>query len=154
MRSDRAIAAEIAYALLIEPVFHTIERGLVVDEFDNLYRDLIENCAVYLGFRLLPASYASYLTVTRPYYRTRYVLAVTQPEWRSLADLPVGGAIGTVAGSTGDLRLIQYLLALEPAQRQPRLPLASYERALGLLQEGTVVAPRPGVGAMVVDTDP
>lgn len=137
---DRAIAEEIALALLLEPEFRPIERRLIIDDFDNLFVDLMETCDIYLGFKLLPSSYANWLALTRPYYWTRYVLAVGSPEWTTFSDLPIGSAIGTVAGAAGDFQLLQYLSALAPNRRPPRYPLGSYEVALERLIAGDVAA--------------
>ena len=97
-----------------------IGENVVGEDLDYLYRVFLETCDVYLGFKLIPDAYPEWIKVTRPYYRASYVLAVTDPGWKSLADMPKSQAIGATIGTSADLRLIQYLhgsggeRALEP----------------------------------------
>src|ERR1700694_5237410 len=64
-------------------------------DLDTLSRVFLETCDVYLGFKLIPDAYPPWLAVTRPYYRTSYVLVTANPAWTSLADMPRGQAIGS-----------------------------------------------------------
>ena len=91
-----------------------------------LYRVFLETCDLYLGFKLIPDAYPEWLTLTRPYYRAGYVLAVTDPAWKSLADMPRSQAIGATIGTSADIRLIQYLQAL--AGEGPLEPLSDVVR--------------------------
>jgi polar amino acid transport system substrate-binding protein len=87
---------------------------------------------------LISDAYPQWLAITRPYYRTSYVLATADAGLQSLADLPKSKAIGATIGTTADLRLIQYLQALPAEQRWSRFPMGSDELALGALVRGTV----------------
>ena len=93
---------------------------------------------MYLGFKLIPDAYPEWIKVTRPYYRASYVFAATDAGWRSLADVPKSRAIGPTIGTSADLRLIQYLQALSPAERWSRFPMSTDEAALKALTNGTV----------------
>jgi polar amino acid transport system substrate-binding protein len=66
------------------------------------------------------------------------VLATTNPDWKSLADMPKSTAIGATIGTSADIRLIQYLAALPAEQRWSRFPMGSDELTLQALKRGTV----------------
>jgi polar amino acid transport system substrate-binding protein len=134
----RKIGEAIAAALLLQPKEHVIGENVVGESLDSLYRVFLETCDVYFGFKLLPDAYPEWIKVTRPYYRGSYVLAATNASWRSLADMPKSQAIGSTMGTSADLRLIQYLRALSPAERWSRFPMSSDEAALTALMNGTV----------------
>ncbi len=87
---------------------------------------------------MISDAYPQWLAITRPYYRTSYVLATTDAGWKSLADMPKSKAIGATIGTSADLRLIQYLQALPAEQRWSRFPMGSDELALKALLRGTV----------------
>jgi polar amino acid transport system substrate-binding protein len=132
----RKIGASIAGALLLQPKEHVIGENLATEDLDNLYRVFLETCDLYLGFKLIPDAYPEWLTVTRPYYRAGYVVAVVDAGWKSLADMPRSQAIGATMGTSADLRLIQYLQALAPKDRWSRFPLSSDEAALRAVLRG------------------
>jgi polar amino acid transport system substrate-binding protein len=134
----RKIGEALAGALLLQPKENIIGENLVAEDLDNLYRTFLETCDVYLGFKLLPDAYPEWMKLTRPYYRTSYVLATTNPTWKSLADMPKSQAIGATIGTAADLRLAQYLMALRPADRWSRFPMADDAAALAALLRGTV----------------
>ena len=134
----RKIGEAIAGALLLQPKEHVIGENLVGESLDNLYRIFLETCDLHLGFKLIPDAYPEWIKLTRPYYRASYVFAATDAGWRSLADMPKSQAIGATMGTSADLRLIQYLQALTPAERWSRFPMSSDEAALKALTNGTV----------------
>lgn len=136
----RKIGQAIAQALLLEPKPHEIGANTVGEDLDNLYRVFLETCDVFLGFKLIPDAYPGWLTVTRAYYRTSYILVATAPSWKTLGDIPRDKAIGATIGTAADIRLIQYLAALPAAERWSRFPMGSDELALGALKRGTVAA--------------
>jgi polar amino acid transport system substrate-binding protein len=136
----RKIGQAIAQALLLEPMPHELGQNSVGEDLDNLYRVFLESCDVYLGFKLIPDAYPQWLAVTRPYYRTSYVLVTTNTQWKSLADMPHAQAIGATIGTSGDIRLIQYLQALPADGRWSRFPMGSDELALRALLRNTIGA--------------
>jgi polar amino acid transport system substrate-binding protein len=139
---DLPVASEIgravAQALLLQPKEHAIGQNTAGEDIDNLYRVFLETCDVFLGFKLISDAYPQWLAITRPYYRTSYVLATADAGLQSLADLPKSKAIGATIGTSADLRLIQYLQALPAEQRWSRFPMGSDELALGAVVRGTV----------------
>jgi polar amino acid transport system substrate-binding protein len=134
----RRIGKAIADALLLTPKPHEIGQNAIGEDIDNLYRVFLETCDIYLGFKLIPDAYPAWLAVTRPYYRTGYVMVTTDPKWSTLADMPRSQAIGATIGTSADIRLIQYLQALAPDDRWSRFPMGSDELALQALARGTV----------------
>jgi polar amino acid transport system substrate-binding protein len=134
----RKIGEAIAQALLLEPKVHEIGGNTVGEDIDNLYRVFLESCDLYLGFKLIPDAYPTWLAVTRPYYRTSYILVTANAQWNSLADMPRALAIGATIGTSADIRLIQYLQALPADSRWSRFPMGSDELALRALLRDTV----------------
>jgi len=134
----RKIGAALAAALLLQPKEHVVGENVAGETLDSLYEILLGTCDVYLGFKLIPDAYPEWMKVTRPYYRASYVFAATDAGWRSFADVPKSQAIGPTMGTTADLRLIQYLQALSPAERWSRFPMSSDDAALKALTNGTI----------------
>ncbi|HLK80202.1 MAG TPA: transporter substrate-binding domain-containing protein [Xanthobacteraceae bacterium] len=136
----RKIGQAIAAALLLEGKPHELGQNSVGEDLDNLYRAFLETCDIYLGFKLIPDAYPQWLAVTRPYYRTSYVMVTANMQWNALADMPRTQAIGATIGTSADIRLIQYLQSL-PADRQwSRFPMGSDELALHALLSGSIGA--------------
>jgi polar amino acid transport system substrate-binding protein len=134
----REIGRTVAQALLLQPKEHPIGQNTVGEDLDNLYRVFLESCDVFLGFKLISDAYPPWIAISRPYYRASYVLVTTNPDWKSLADLPKSSAIGATIGTSADIRLIQYLQALPAEQRWNRFPMGSDEFTLQALKRGTV----------------
>ena len=134
----RKIGQAIANALLLEGKPRELGQNSVGEDLDNLYRAFLETCDIYLGFKLIPDAYPQWLAVTRPYYRTSYVMVTTNAQWNALADIPRTQAVGATIGTSADIRLIQYLQSL-PADRQwSRFPMGSDELALRALLSGSI----------------
>jgi polar amino acid transport system substrate-binding protein len=145
------IGQAIAGALLLQGKPFVIEDVTVGDDIDVLYHTLLDSCDLYLGFKLIPDTLPDWLTVTRPYYRTRYLLVAKKGGPAALADLPRASAIAATLGTAADLRLVQYLMALPAAQRWPRYPMATDEAALRAVLSGSAAAAlvwAPGLWAL------
>jgi polar amino acid transport system substrate-binding protein len=136
----RQIGEAIAGALLLQPKEHEVGENVVADELDTLYRVFLETCDVYLGFKLLPDAYPDWLTLSRPYYRAGYVVAVADAGWKSLAEVPRSQAIAATMGTSADIRLIQYLQSLAARDRWSRFPMSNDEAALRSVLRGTAGA--------------
>ena len=133
-----AIADAIAAALLLEPQRYVVERGYVVEDITNVYGVMLEHCDVYMGFKLIPEGYASWITLTRAYYDAQYVFVAADPALKSLAGLPPGRPIGATVGTTAHIRLVSYLAALPAEKRWPAYPMGTNEQALESLVNGSV----------------
>lgn len=141
---DRAIAEAIAEALLLEPRIHVVDRQVRGEsEYEGLYIDLIDNCSVYLGFKLYAEAYPEWLMLTRPYYEGRFVVLAAEPSWQRLEDVPRDVRIGVVQGTMGDIRFITFNNSRPAGQRWQRTPVGPAEEAFGVLLDG-------GVGALIV----
>lgn len=141
----RKIAASITQALLLKAKEYLIgddprTEDMSGEDLDDTYRMLIQHCDVFFGFKLVPDAYPEWLTITRPYYRSTYVYVATDPAWKSLADMPATRAIGATVGTSADMRLSQYLLAIPAAKRWDKYPMSSDEAALRAVVSGTTGA--------------
>jgi polar amino acid transport system substrate-binding protein len=134
------IGEAIAGALLLEPKEHAVGEDWSGEDIEQIYQVLLETCDVFLGFKLIPDAYPDWLTITRGYYRAAYVLVTADANWKSLADVPLGRVIGGTIGTSADIRLMQYLTALKPAERWPHYPVASDEAALRDVASGKLAA--------------
>jgi polar amino acid transport system substrate-binding protein len=141
----QSIAAAIASALLLQAKEYLIggdprTADMSGEDLDDTYRLLIQHCDVIFGFKLVPDAYPAWLTITRPYYRAAYLYVAADPAWKSLADMPLTRAIGATIGTSADLRLSQYILALPSGRRWDKYPMASDEAALRAVLKGTTGA--------------
>jgi hypothetical protein len=68
------------------------------------------------------------------------VFVTARPDWKSLADVPLSQPIGGTIGTSADIRLIQYIAALRPAERWTHYPIASDETALTDVSKGKLGA--------------
>jgi polar amino acid transport system substrate-binding protein len=139
------IAAAVAAALLLQPKEHLIGEDprtadMSGEDLDDTYRALIQHCDVFFGFKLVPDAYPSWVTITRPYYRSSYVYVTADPAWKSLSQMPTNRAIGATIGTAADMRLTQYLLAISAANRWDKYPMSSDEAALRAVLNGTTGA--------------
>jgi polar amino acid transport system substrate-binding protein len=137
---SRKIGEAIAATLLLQRKEHVMGENLAGEDLDNLYRVFLETCDLYLGFKLIPDAYPEWITLTRAYYRVSYVVVVSDPDRKSLAEMPRSQAIGATIGTTADIRLIQYLQSLPPRDRWDRFPMSSDEAALRAVLRGTTGA--------------
>lgn len=133
-----AIADAIAAGLLLEPERYVVETEIAIEDITKIYARMIEHCDVYMGFKLIPQGYASWITLTRAYYDAQYVFVAADPALRTLADLPPGRPIGATIGTTAHIRLASYLKALPVEKRWPAYPMGSNELALESLLNGSV----------------
>jgi polar amino acid transport system substrate-binding protein len=141
----RKIAAAVAEALLLQVKEYLIgndprTEDMSGEDLDDTYRMLIQHCDVFFGFKLVPDAYPSWLTITRPYYRSTYVYVAADPSWKSLADMPTTRPIGATVGTSADMRLSQYLLAIPAGKRWDKYPMSSDEAALRAVVGGTTGA--------------
>jgi polar amino acid transport system substrate-binding protein len=136
----RKIGAAIAGALLLEPKEHTVGEDWSGEDLEQIYQVLLETCDVFLGFKLIPEAYPDWLTISRGYYRGSYVFVSANGDWKALADVPHARVIGGTVGTSADMRLIQYLAALKPAEGWVHYPIASDEAALTDVTSGKLAA--------------
>ena len=133
-----AIADAIAAALLLEPRRHVVETGILLEDLTAVYGVMLEHCDVHMGFKLIPQGYPDWVTVTRPYYESRYVFVTADPDLASLGDLAPARPIGATVGTSAHLRLVSYVTALSRGDRWPVFPMGTTDLALQGLLDGTI----------------
>src|SRR5215472_6843979 len=136
----RKVGAAIAGALLLEGKEHTVGEDWSGEDIDQVYQVLLETCDVFLGFKLIADAYPEWLAITRGYYRASYVFVTANADWKSLADVSLSQPIGGTIGTSADIRLIQYIAALRPAERWTHYPIASDAAALTDVSKGKLAA--------------
>jgi polar amino acid transport system substrate-binding protein len=137
---DKQIADAIAGALLIQPKPTVIHDPQIQNDLDELYRHLLADCDLYFGFKLIADAYPDWLAITAPYYEVGYVLAVKNPDWQKLGDIPRDQPLGPTVGTSADFRLIRYLTSIPEDQRWPRYPMGTDEEALQSVVDSKVAA--------------
>jgi polar amino acid transport system substrate-binding protein len=143
---NRAVALEIAKALLSKANFYDIKPFNKAQPLDysfplsdqELLIYLSDFCEVFTGFNLTDNTYPEWLTFSRVYAHTRFVLAVSNPSYNRLEDIPTDRAIGTRFISAADLRLVTYLQSLPESQRIKRYPFFNNQILVQKLLDGTV----------------
>jgi polar amino acid transport system substrate-binding protein len=133
-----AIADAVAGALLLEPQRYVVESGIVLEDITKVYEVMLKHCDVHMGFKLIPEGYASWVTLTRPYYETQYVFVTADPDIHALGDLAPGRPIAATVGTSAHMRLVSYVTALPAEKRWPAYPMGSNELSLESLLNGTV----------------
>lgn len=136
-KQDGEIADAIAHGLLLQPQRYVVPSEFEVEDLTRIYAILLEQCDVYMGFKLIPSGYPSWVALTRPYGEFGYVFVTARPDVRALADLPPGRPIAATRGTTAHVRLVSYNIALPPAQRWPVFPFGSDQLALESTLSGT-----------------
>ncbi len=135
---DRAVAQWLADSLLVPAEFHDIVDADQPAPYDyiftledvDLYVEVSNHCDAVMGFQLPQVgTVPEWLTVTAAYYSPHVVLAVTDPGFRTLADLPRGSTIGSQIATPADTRLRAFL-AVQGAAAPWRRQLAGDNGAL------------------------
>ena len=141
MEIDRMIGEELARTLLLDVEFHEYTRTipLTTDEFwETVFLQLAETCDAVMGFTMTTELAADWLVPTRPYYRAPFMLAVTDPAYASLGDIPHGMPVGLPLYTEADARFTEYQ-ALQPQDRRwLRYPMTSGAQLLQFLQTGRI----------------
>lgn len=145
---DRDAAQAIADAVLLPAEFYEIvdfeapqpyDYRFTVDE-PQLFISVNNECDALMGYRLpTSGSIAEWLSVSRPYLATDMVLAVTDPAYGRLTDLPPGSRIGSRIGTPGDNRLRSYLRAGGSAA-SVRVPYSGNDHLIDRLLDGDLSA--------------
>jgi len=132
------IADAIAQSLLLDPQRYVVESDFVSDDITKVYKIMLLNCDLHMGFKLIPGGYSNWATLTRAYYEAQYVFVTADADIHALADLAPARPIGATMGTTAHLRLVSYLSAVSPEDRWPAYPMGSSDLALKSLLNGTV----------------
>ncbi|KKC37419.1 hypothetical protein WH87_12895 [Devosia epidermidihirudinis] len=137
---DKAVGEAIADALLLEARPVVLDDVNETGDFIALYRYLLGECRVFLGFKMIAAGYPEWLTLTRPYYETGYVFVAPKSAPARLADIAPGTPVAATLGSSADFRFVQYNNNLPARQRWQRFPYSSDELTLEAVADGVAAA--------------
>ena len=114
---DGEIADAIANILLVEPKRYVVPSQYTIEDFTKVYAILLQNCDIYMGFKLIPDGYPDWVTLTRAYDQVGYEYVTAKPELHALADLPPGRAIAGTIGTTATIRTSAYSASLPVDKR-------------------------------------
>jgi len=143
---DRDFAQAIADTVLLPAEFFEVVDFDPAQPYDyrftvgepELFIAVNNECDALMGFRLpTTGTIPEWLAVSRPYLETDMVLAVTDPGYASLSDLPTGSLVGSRLGTPGDSRLRSYLRGLAGAP-WTRVPYSGNHHLIDRLLDGTV----------------
>ena len=137
---SREIATAIASALLLEPIEYITESETVSEDITKIYAIMIAHCDLFMGFKLIPDAYQSWLTITRPYYTSEYLYVSNNTQIKKLNDLPRNEAIGAKMGTLAFIRLMSLTLAIPQDKRWPIFPIGTNILALQMLRDNRVGA--------------
>ena len=135
---DGAIADALAGALLLEPQRYVVQSDIVVEDITKVYALMLEHCDIHMGFKLIPEGYDNWVALTRAYYDTQYVFVTADANLHALADLAPTRPIGATIGTSAQIRLVSYLMALPANKRWPAYPFGTNDLTLESLIKGTV----------------
>jgi polar amino acid transport system substrate-binding protein len=133
-----SIADAIASGLLLEPERYVVESEVVVEDITKIYQRMLEHCDVFMGFKLIPEGYATWLSLSRAYYDSQYVFVTADPNLKALADLPPGSPIGATLGTSAHIRLVSFLTAMPADKRWPAFPYGTDQLSLESVLNGAV----------------
>ncbi|HVW93600.1 MAG TPA: transporter substrate-binding domain-containing protein [Devosia sp.] len=141
---DQQVGQAIADALLVKAKFVDAPSGFPIDAtgyLAELQIAMANTCDVLLGIALQPDfPYPDWATPTRPYAEIPFVLAVTNPSYKRLADIPRDKPLGTALGGLGEYNFVVYNQQQPEAQRWRRFPYADPALMIKRLKDGTIAA--------------
>lgn len=138
---DQQLGEAIAQTLLLKPRFVKVTYagfGLLDDGdlMTNLFVDLTNSCDAAIGFNLSAGGYPDWLGFTRAYSRIPYVLAVKNPAYKNLGDIPKGKAIGSGLSTSIDAFFGAYNRSLPENNSWQRIPYGDFDLMIRRLKEG------------------
>ena len=146
---DRSVASQLADVLLLEADFYEVvpplrptpplDYRLPLTE-DQLFLIMTDRCEAFMNFSLAAGTYPEWMMLTRSYYRSGFVLAVTESDYEELADIPFDQPIGSRMLTSADIRFATYLHSLAEGSRWQRFPYPDNQMLLERLVDGTVAA--------------
>lgn len=169
---DRDVARAIGDALFLQVRFEEGFRGFPIsgDGFLQELRIAMTNrCDLMMGMSVQEETpFPDWVQMTRPYAAFDYVLAVTDPGWTALGQIPTDRVIGTQLGSIGELVFITWNQQRAEGTRYRRLPYADGGLMLRRVLDGRlagmlvwrpvlarIAAENPGAAALhQIDTAP
>ncbi len=142
---DRSVALAIGETLLVEVELYEVTSRINIEGLgtipiseDELFVYLTNHCDAFLGFTLGAGVYDPWVTVSRPYVRTRFVAVTTESGPARLGDLPPGSIVGTTMLTEGDAQVGAYIRSLPEERQWRRFPYPHAPLLIERLVDGTV----------------
>jgi ABC-type amino acid transport substrate-binding protein len=137
---DQDVAQAIGDALFLKVNFTEGFGGFPLDGggfMDELLLAMNNTCDVFMGITVQTNSpFPEAVVVTRPYATMPFVMAVIDPNWKKLGDIPRERMLGTSLQSLGELVYITWSLQQPEDQRWRRLPYADPKLMLKRVEDG------------------
>ena len=106
---------------------------------DEVTLAMTTTCDVFMGVSVSPSSPTSdAFAITRPYVTVPFVLAVADPDWQSLGDIPKSRKLGTAMASMGEMAYITWAQQQPEEQRWVRLPYANFDLMTTRVLDGSI----------------
>ena len=139
---DEAVAQAIGDALFLKV---TVVEGfggfpLSGDGFlDELTLAMNNTCDMFMGVSVsVNAPISEAFALTRPYATIPFVVAVAEPDWQNLGDIPKDRKLGTAMASLGEMNYITWAQQQPEAERWVRFPYADYDKMATRVIDGTI----------------
>jgi len=137
---DQDVAQAIGDALFLNVKFTEGFGGFPIDGagfMDELLLAMNNTCDVFMGITVQTNSpFPDSVAVSRPYATMPFVMAVTDPNWQKLGDIPRERMLGTSMQSLGELVYLTWSLQQPKEQRWRRLPYADPKLMLKRVEDG------------------
>lgn len=141
-RFDEAVAQALGEALFLEVKVMEGFGGfpLTGDGFmDELNLAMNNDCDMFMGVAVSPNTPVSEsFSITRPYATIPFVLAVKNPDWQRLGDIPRDQRLGTAIASMGEMTYITWAQQRSKPERWVRLPYADPNLMATRVLDGTI----------------
>jgi polar amino acid transport system substrate-binding protein len=138
---DQAVGQAIADSLLVSAEFTPLGDAYGIGgeyAIEDLFVSLTNDCDIMLGMGLAAGLYPVEFTTTRAYVGLPYVLAVADPEFEALTDIPGDRRIGALVGSYGFSALMRYRATLPADQRWQPLPYGDTDLMMTRMFDETI----------------
>jgi len=106
---------------------------------DELTLAMNNTCDMFMGVSISANSPLSdAFSLTRPYATIPFVLAVADPDWQTLDDIPKERRLGTAMASLGEMNYITWAQQQAKADRWIRYPYADFNKMATRVLDGTI----------------
>ena len=106
---------------------------------DEVTLAMTNTCDVFMGVSVSPNSPVSdAFAITRPYATFPFVLAVADPDWQRLGDIPKSRKLGTAMASMGEMNYITWAQQQPENERWVRLPYADFDLMTTRVLDGSI----------------
>jgi len=108
---------------------------------DELNLAMTNTCDMFMGVAVSSNSpFSDAFALTRPYATIPFVIAVADPTWQRLGDIPKDRRLGTAMASLGELSFITWSQQQPEAERWVRYPYADYNKMATRVLDNTIAA--------------